>query len=113
MKISWWDWLPLRPWRIIGTVEAADEIPDRLPNKAIVMVVSAGRPKWLSFDCPCHTGHRILLNIDQGRRPAWSLSGYPRRPLSISPSIDYMDDQKRCHYFLRNGQIQWAKDSRR
>ena len=30
MKISRWQWLPFWRWRIIGTVESADEVPERL-----------------------------------------------------------------------------------
>jgi hypothetical protein len=113
MKISWWEWLPIFPWRVIGSVESADDIPDKLPQKAIVTVVSAGPIKWVGFDCPCRTGHRIMLNTDRTRLPAWSIVKSPRGELSISPSIDYSDGRKRCHYFLRHGRIEWSGDTTR
>jgi uncharacterized protein DUF6527 len=113
MKLAWWEWLPVWPWRIAGVVDSADEVPEQLPARAIVMVKSGTRPKWLSFDCPCLTGHRIMLNIDNGRLPAWSIVGKRGRDLSIAPSVDYIEGFKRCHYVLQHGRVQWVGDSRR
>jgi hypothetical protein len=110
MKIPWWQWLPFRRWRVIGAVESADEIPAQLPKNAAVVVASGGPPKWISFDCPCGAGHRVLLNTDQGRRPAWSVTQPPKGGLSIAPSVDFHDGHRRCHYFVRDGRIIWAKD---
>ena len=31
--IPWWQWLPIYGWRIVATVAAADEIPNRLPRR--------------------------------------------------------------------------------
>ncbi|MGH6958615.1 MAG: DUF6527 family protein [Caulobacteraceae bacterium] len=111
MKISLWQWLPIHPWRVVGTVESADEVPDRLPKNAAVVVSSGGPPKWISFDCPCRSGHRVLLNTDPGRRPAWSVTWSPKGGLSIAPSVDFHDGRRRCHYFVRGGKIDWAKDT--
>lgn len=108
MKIAWWQWIPVWRWRILGSVEFADEIPDRLPRHGAVLVGSPQFPKWIAFDCACDRGHRILLNTDHVRRPAWRLAA--TKPLSIWPSVDY-DGERRCHYFIRDGKTQWAKDS--
>jgi len=111
MKIPWWQWLPFWRWRVVGRVEAADEVPDRLPRHAVAVVSDLGRAKWIVFDCPCRTGHRIMLNADPARRPHWTLHEVAR--LTISPSIDYRGSNRRCHYFVRSGRIDWAKDSDR
>lgn len=109
MKISWWKWLPYQRWRIIGEVESADEIPDKLPKNAAVVVIASNGPKWIVFDCPCQTGHRIMLNADRSRRPYWTLQKAKR--LTIFPSVDFRGTSKRCHYFVRNGKVAWARDS--
>ena len=106
-KIRWWDWLPVFGWRIVAEVDSADEVPVRLPRNGVILVGPQAKPKWLAFDCPCRTGHRILLNADRTRRPYWSIAGSGR--LSIMPSVDYHDAHKRCHYFIRNGHIAWAR----
>jgi hypothetical protein len=96
----------------VGIVDSADEIPERLPRHAAIIVGSVNRIKWLAFDCPCGAGHRVLINCDAERRPAWSvmLSSYGR--LSIAPSVDQVNQGRRCHYFVRNGKIIWAKDQK-
>lgn len=108
LKIRWWQWLPIWRWRIVGRTQSADEIPDQLPRNAVALVSDARRTKWIIFECPCRTGHRIMLNADSTRRPYWTLNLSPR--LTISPSVDYRGTDRRCHYFIRNGKILWAKD---
>jgi hypothetical protein len=111
MKISWWQWWPFQPWRVVGVADAADEIPERPPRNAVAMVGSVAFPKWIAFDCPCRTGHRIMLNTDPARRPAWKCVVAPGGRLTIAPSVDYADGRRRCHYFVRDGKILWAKDT--
>ena len=113
LKIAWWQWLPFRPWRIVGAVESADLVPDLLPRNGAVLVGTLEQPKWIALDCPCRQGHRILLNADARRQPAWRIAAARDGKLSIAPSVDYSDRQRRCHYFVRNGKILWAKDSTR
>jgi hypothetical protein len=108
MKIAWWKWLPFQRWRIVGEAESADEVPERFPRNGVVLVAASGRTKWIVFDCPCRTGHRIMLNADASRRPHWALQ--PSKHLTISPSIDFRGGIRRCHYFIRGGRVVWAKD---
>jgi hypothetical protein len=98
-------WLTFWKWKIIGTVEAADEIPSYIPKKRAILVGSKKHPKWLVFDCACGTGHRIMLNLDVGRRPTWRI--LKTDPLSLLPSVDFRNNQMRCHYFVRGGKIEW------
>jgi len=111
LRIPWWQWLPIFRWRMLGQVVSADEIPEQLPRNSSVLVGSIEKPKWLGFDCPCRRGHRIVLNFDRSRRPAWALNVSRSGRLTISPSIDYEGDGFRCHYFIQNGRVLWAKDS--
>ena len=104
--VAWWQWLPVLKWRVVGVVDSADHVPVRLPRNGVVLVGSSTKPKWIAFDCPCRTGHRIMLNADQSRWPHWSLSG--RKRLTIVPSIDYKRTTGRCHYLVRNGRVQWV-----
>jgi hypothetical protein len=113
MKIAWWKWLPFQGWRAVGAVESADEVPDRLPRRAAVLVGSGVHLKWLAFDCPCGRDHRILLNADPARSPAWLVAQDDAGRLTISPSIDALSKGRRCHYFIRTGRTLWAEDSDR
>jgi Family of unknown function (DUF6527) len=99
-------WLPSRRnFRVITVVDAADEIPEHLPSRGATLVGTAERPTWIAFDCPCEAHHRVMLNLDRSRRPAWAIASTSR--LTISPSIDERRPGKRCHYFIRDGRVQW------
>lgn len=113
MKIAWWQWLPFWSWRVVETVESADEVSMKLPCNGVSIVGDEVTPKWIVFDCPCRTGHRIMINADSKRRPFWRYELDRRDKLTISPSVDYSDRVKRCHYFVRGGKILWAKDTHR
>ena len=106
IRIAWWQWLPFFRWRIVAIVESADDVPKRLPRNGAVLVGSIQYPKWIAFDCPCRTGHRIMLNTDKARLPRWTTTLKGR--LTLSPSVDYQYSQLRCHYFVRNGRIEWV-----
>jgi len=108
-RISFWDWLPLplRSWRVVLHVAAADEIPERLPFKGAVTVGPHGRAlSWIAFDCPCGRGHRVMLNLDASRAPRWKVRS--TRPLTIQPSVDDCSIDKQCHYFITQGKTIWA-----
>ncbi|CAN7488942.1 DUF6527 family protein [Variovorax paradoxus] len=109
LKFSWIEWLPWKGWRIAGAVEAADEIPERLPPKAAVLVGTRSHPKWIAFDCPCKENHRIVVSLDPRTHPHWTaMSG---AKLSLLPSIDAWRGSRRCHYIVKDGRIRWVRDT--
>ena len=97
---------PWRRWRIVERVREADDVPERLPERGVVLVGPQESPTWAVFDCPCHTGHRLMVNLDRTRYPFWTIES--RRQLSIRPSIDSVTTQRRCHFIMRRGRIRWA-----
>jgi len=109
-RFRWWHWIPWpwTSWRAVLFVDAGDQIPITLPRKAAVIVGPPDRPTWVAFDCPCDRRHRVMLNLDQARKPRWTLAAL--RPLSIEPSIDDRTPQRRCHFFLRRGKPHWVND---
>lgn len=100
--------LPWRKWRVVLTVAAADDVPQRLPRRGAALVMRGEQPTWIAFDCPCSDHHRLLVNLDPARSPTWALAG--SSPLTLSPSIDDVGGARRCHYFIRGGKIRWAHD---
>jgi hypothetical protein len=107
IRIPWWQTLlAIFSWRIVGSVDDADEIPLDLPRNGAILVGPRKRPKWIVFDCPCRTGHRIMLNTDRARSPYWKVT--TNGSLTISPSVDYRSGDKSCHYFIRKGRTVWA-----
>jgi hypothetical protein len=106
LKFSWTEWLPWRKWRVAALVDAADEVPERLPPRVAVMVGSIEHPKWLAFDCPCGDSHRIIVSLDPRNRPHWKVSN--AQSLSLRPSIDAWRGKRRCHYVIKDGRVRWV-----
>lgn len=96
-------------WRVLARVAAADEVPSHIPRCRAVVVGEPGREKWIAFECPCGRGHRILLNLDGARLPAWVLVA--ENPLSVHPSVDAAENSVRCHFVLRGGRVNWIPES--
>ena len=95
---------------MLGAVDAADLIPERLPRKGLVVVEDRKGPSWVAFNCPCREHHRLMVRLSASSNPHWRLDGDKR--LSLRPSIDSHDDGRRCHFWLTNGKIRWVGDSR-
>jgi hypothetical protein len=105
-KLRWWEWIPGQTWRVASIVDAADEVPLTLPTNTAVLVGSLRIPKWLVFDCPCRSGHRVMLNLDPGRYPRWRLRN--GKKLTIAPSVDWHGGGRSCHYYIRSGRVLWV-----
>lgn len=105
--VRWWHWIPRRTWRIVAKVDAADDVPARLPRNGVVVVGSRQQPKWLAFDCPCRTGHRVMVNLDANRSPQWRFTD--ERALSVWPSFDCRGPSLRCHYLITRGDVFWLR----
>ena len=101
--------LPTRRWRIMDAVIEADDVPYRISRHRAVLVSTPPLQKWLVFDCPCGTGHRIMLNLDHNRQPYWRLTISMFGKITLTPSVDYDDNQRRCHYVLRKGRVAWSR----
>lgn len=110
-RLRWWHWLPWPSWRLVAIVEAADQVPLRVPRNCVVLVGSRERPKWLAFDCPCRTGHRIMVNVDASHSPRWHLVS--EKSLTVWPSVDCRRPERRCHYFIKRGRVVWVPDKER
>src|ERR1700735_2789806 len=87
-------------------------MPQSIPRHTIAIIGSKEKPKWGVFECPCGTGHTIMLNLSSSRRPFWKLSLDDDAP-SLSPSVDFRDSYTHCHFWLRRGRVHFTPDSRR
>ncbi|MGH9280046.1 MAG: DUF6527 family protein [Acidimicrobiales bacterium] len=96
-------------YRRVMAVSGHSDVPSQLPRRKIVLVGSP--PKWAVMACPCGHGHRIDLNLAHGDRARWSVESH-KRPW-ISPSVDIKNPARRCHFWLRDGQIHWVTKPRR
>lgn len=108
-RVRWWKWLPRRRYAVVCTVPAADLIPHRLPRRGLAIVDDGRGPAWIAFDCPCRRRHRLLISLSEPIRPYWHLT-IEQRP-SLTPSVNVSEEEHRCHFWLKNGSIQWVGNS--
>lgn len=103
------EWASGRKWRVTLRVNDMDDVPDMLGRRDIVLVAAPAFTKWIVFDCPCGTGHRIMLNADKSRKPRWEMRA--EDPSAIFPSVDFQSPERRCHYVIAGGRTHWTRDS--
>lgn len=96
----------------IAWLESHSNLPRRFPRHSLLLVGGTEEsPKWAAFECPCGTGHRIMLPLRNNAGPVWQVTfdgGVP----SVHPSVDDQAD-RRCHFWLLAGRVHWAPDRSR
>ncbi len=107
------DWWRRRRWttpriRQVVVYRSRAEVPEQVGRQALALVGSAEQPKWAVLECPCGHGHQLVVNLSSQREPYWVLRISNRGP-TLSPSIDSFSPY-RCHFWLRNGRVSWARD---
>ena len=89
------------------------KVPSSLPRHQLALIgETPEQPKWAAFECPCGTGHRIMVSLRPARGGSWTIIRDARQRLSLHPSIDSVDE-RRCHFWLRHGKVAWAPTRRR
>jgi hypothetical protein len=92
----------------VVTVPRRADLPESLhPHR--LYVLGGTTPKWALLDCPCGRGHAIDLNLANTARTRWKVTTNEAGQPSVYPSIDYQDEP-RCHYWLRDGRVDWVPD---
>jgi hypothetical protein len=109
--IDWWRrrrWTTPRYTRLVR-VASRNDLPELPPRRNVAVVGGLERPKWAVFSCPCGHGHVIAVNLSPARRPVWELLADEKAP-GLRPSVDSMNSGRRCHFWLREGRVQWVWD---
>jgi hypothetical protein len=84
-------------------------LPNPLPARCLYVL--GDPPQWAKFNCPCGTGHDIMLRIDDAGSWRLTTSRWRRRP-TVRPSVDAEGPGgRRCHYWITNGRVSWVPDS--
>lgn len=73
-------------------------------------VLSAKKPRWSLFKCPCGCGDVITLSLQSVHRPHWRLIKTPSGRPTLYPSI-WRDKGCMSHFWLRDGRILWCIDT--
>lgn len=110
--VRWWRRCHRRTWGHplykpvhVDTVEDVPQEPN--PRRAYLSGPD-GLPKWLTLECPCGTGHTLVLSLQKTHKTHWSAEVLDAR-LTLRPSVDYRPaEEHRCHFWLRNGRVRWV-----
>ena len=109
--IDWWrrhQWSAPRIRKVRRYAETS-ALPDKLPRREIA--VAGTPPTWAAMECPCGTGHRLMVRIrPHARVNTWDLDTGGAGP-TLHPSIDSVIDRKRCHFWLSSGRVRWVKET--
>jgi hypothetical protein len=82
------------------------ELPANLNRRTAYVV---GDPlQWVMFQCPCLSGHDIALSLAPTGH--WRMTTKRGRP-TITPSVDAVTTDGRCHYWVRDGRVGWCADT--
>lgn len=91
--------------RAVGTIS---DVPDDLDQSVFYIAGTSSLPKWAVFICPCERPHRVTLSLQSSHRPHWRVRIRSGR-VTVWPSVD-VRDWRRCHYWIRDGRVQWVPD---
>jgi hypothetical protein len=100
--------IPRPDWVVIFEEDLRDD--SEIEPGQMVFVIGSGAPKWAQHLCPCGCNEVILLNLNSGRRPCWSLHYDLLGRPTVHPSI-WRKEGCMSHYWIRNGMTH-AVDSR-
>lgn len=107
-SIDWWrrrGWTDPRLPQAVR-VAAHSELPETIARRRLVIV--GAPPAWAVFECPCGSGHQIKVRIaPHAKVPTWTLTHDVDGP-TLRPSIDSTVNGRRCHFWLRNGRVEWV-----
>src|SRR5450759_461276 len=91
----------------ICRAERVDDEPETgEPGK--IYVVEDGGVSWAAvMACPGSCGQMLHMNLLPDVHPVWKLTEHSDGSVSLSPSV-WRREGCGCHFFVRNGRIDWA-----
>lgn len=97
---------------LVGRIMDRHPRPEELPPSTVIVVKDGHFEKWACLRCPCGCGEKLMLSLNQARRPCWAVTlDWLGRP-SITPSINQLN-ACRCHFWIKGGIVEWCRDSGR
>lgn len=108
--IDWWRRRRFTEPRIdqVRWYASQADLPASLPRHELAVVGDSVRPKWAVLECPCGAGHRLQVNLSPHRQPCWRVILDAGVELGLYPSVDFDAPERRCHFWLRDGRVQWV-----
>ena len=102
---------PRARYRTVVHVTNRAALPSELSRRTVYTIGDEANPKRALFMCPCGHTHHIDLPLTQNPREqrAWQLCNGPQG-VTLKPSIDIINNERRCHFWLEHSKVAWARD---
>lgn len=97
---------------LFSRISVVDAPPrnDQVVAGQIYCVVSANKPKWSLFRCPCGCRDVITLSLQSGHKPHWRITHSDSGRPTLYPSV-WRDKGCLSHFWLKDGRIFWCPDT--
>jgi len=100
---------PELPWDRRYRAKLVEDLPDRLVRRRLYVVGEPACAHYAAMACPRRRCATVLtMNLLPDDDPQWRLSIDRKGVPTLAPSV-WRKVECRCHFFLRDGRIQWCK----
>lgn len=108
-------WKTIRTWlrqKIrpkFTTTFVYEDLPDKLEQKVLYVVLEDDIQWSVAMVCPCGCGEILHMNLLPDERPVWNVIHQKDNSSTLSPSIHR---KKGCcsHFWYREGKVYWTAD---
>jgi hypothetical protein len=108
---TWFQKSAGRKYEHVRFADSMSDVPDD-PGASIFVVGHPSSPKWVVFQCPCNSEHRLQVPLMKSAHPRWTLD-IRGEEASLRPSIWVNGDPCDSHFWLYRNRIQWAHRHRK
>jgi Family of unknown function (DUF6527) len=90
------------------SIRRVDELPDKLKPSVLYVVTEGSLPMHASMACPHGRCWETLnMNLLADDDPVWTLTVEPNGSPSLHPSV-WRKSACGCHFWMREGRLQWC-----
>ncbi|WP_343075428.1 DUF6527 family protein [Puniceicoccus vermicola] len=97
-----------KKWRLV--IVEGDSLPDKIPQRVLVLARDGHEDWCVGMRCPCGCQKLIELMLIPEASPRWTLMTDSKGRPTLKPSV-WLKAGCRSHFWLRNGQVEWCRDS--
>lgn len=91
----------------VRIVEKMSDVPAET-GSFIYLVERNGRRLWVVLECPCRTGHKISVSLQESDRPHWKVTTNGELA-TIQPSL-CLNDGCRSHFWITRNEVNWVRE---
>lgn len=90
--------------------EWLDDLPVDVQRETVYIIGGRRHPFYAAIVCPRRACRQVIhLDLSPEVQKRWRLSEHQDGSISLRPSVHVTAMRCRCHYWFREGRIQWAE----